>query len=438
MQFKSIKLIFLIGLLLAGCTAPTPKKPNPAAKGQLTPAQAAAMFPATAPEAVDVDTSAVLDGLKAPVSEEEPPSQAPKPDQAAGAQAYKIVRVLLADNQSEAEIKHSGRVYIYTQNLDKKYKVSAAGTLAVRFAGNGQVQVGSLKTNQPVILEPAKDTLLTWKDNVYAGKIFILPAQHTFLLIEHVDLETYLYGVLPYEMSYSWPIEALKAQAVAARTYTLKTIEHSKKTYFDLYSDVRSQMYKGGGKQYPSVKTAVDATQNQVLMYEGKLFYTYYHGNCGGGTDDVHSWNPAAKTIKPLAGASCAYDSHSKNHSWKQDIPNSKIISVARGVGLGGTLKNVKVAQKTHTGRATKVTIQTSKGSKTVSCNKFRLAIGLKSCKIKKINMLKGSTHIEGSGYGHGIGMCQDGANGMAKAGKTYEQILKNYYPGSKLTPLTK
>ena len=436
MHLKHIKLLFLIGVLLAGCAAPASRQAAVNTPSALP--QTAVSTPPAAPAAVDVDTSAVLDGLPAPQTEEEPPSQAPQPDQSVAQDVYKIVRVLLADNQSAAEIKHSGRVYVYTQNLDKKYKISAAGTLAVRFAGNGQVQVGSLKTNQPVIIEPAKGTLLTWNDNVYAGKIFILPAQHTFLLIEHVDLETYLYGVLPYEMSYSWPIEALKAQAVAARTYTLKTIEHSKKIYFDLYSDVRSQMYKGGGKQYPSVKTAVDATKNQVLMYEGKLFHTYYHGNCGGATDEVHIWNPAEKTVKPLAGASCAYDSHSKNYSWKQDIPNSKIIAVARSMGLKGSLQNVKVVHKTHTGRATKVLIQTSQGSKVVGCNKFRLAIGLKSCKIKKISMLKGSTHLEGHGYGHGIGMCQDGANGMAKAGKKYDQILKNYYPGSKLTPLTK
>jgi len=348
----------------------------------------------------------------------------------------RIVRVLLSDNLTTAQIKHSGRVYVYTQNLDKTYKISASGTLAIRTTGNGSVQVGSLVAAQPVLIEPAKDTLLTWGDNIYAGKIVIVPAQYTFLLVEHADLENYLYGVLPYEMSYSWPLEALKAQAVAARTYTLKTLEDSKNKYFDLYSDVRSQMYKGGGKQYDSVRTAVDATKSQVLTHNGHLFYTYYHGNCGGGTDDVTSWNTTAKSIKPLSGASCAFDSHSKNYSWKMDIPHAKITAYARSVGLGGKLKSVKVARKTNTGRATQVGIFTSKGSKIVSCNKFRLSVGLKSCKITKTAMVNNAVRFEGHGYGHGIGMCQDGAYGMAKAGKKYEQILKNYYPGAQLTAL--
>lgn len=415
-------LFCVLGMSIA-CAVPSARKTQTAPK----------QTPAPATQAVTASTELVL-----PKEENEAPAQAPAPDQSSSATALKIVRVLLADNQSSAEIKHSGRVYIYTQDLEKKYKVSAGGTLTVRFAGNGYVQVGTLKSNQPIIIEPAKDTLLTWNENSYAGKLVIVPVQHTFILVEHVDLENYLYGVLPYEMSYSWPIEALKAQAVAARTYTLKTLEHSKNKYFDLYSDVRSQMYKGGGKQYPSVKEAVDATKNKVLTYNDQLFYTYYHGNCGGGTDDVTSWNTHAKSIKPLGGASCAYDSHSKSYSFKQDIPYAKVSKYVHGIGLPGSVKSVKVAHRTSTGRATKLTVHTSKGTKTIACNNFRLAVGLRSCKLTKLQLSGKTLHAAGHGYGHGIGMCQDGANGMAKAGKNYEQILKNYYPGAKITTIKK
>ena len=419
-------LLSIFTWISTACAVPSAKKTPTAPQTSAQPETVSAP---------SVSSQAPLENSTEPTWQE-PPAQAPEADRSSSGKALKIVRVLLADNQSAATIKHNGRVYVYTQDIEKKYKISAAGTLAVRFVGNGQVQVGSLKSNQPIIIEPAKDTLLTWNDNIYAGKIFVVPAQYTFILVEHADLETYLYGVLPYEMSYSWPLEALKAQAIAARTYTLKTIENVKNKYFDLYSDVRSQMYKGGGKQYPSVKEAVDATKNKVLTYDGKLFYTYYHGNCGGGTDDVKSWNPHAKTIKPLAGASCSHDHYSKSYSWKQDIPNSKIQAYASQAGLSNKIKNIRIAQKTSTGRATKITLHSAKDTKTVSCNKFRLAIGLKSCKIHKISNLKGSFHFEGRGYGHGIGMCQDGARGMANLGKTYEQILKNYYPGSKLTVL--
>lgn len=302
--------------------------------------------------------------------------------------------------------------------------------------GGGKIQIGTLQATQPIILEPASGTLLGWNNNSYSGKIYIIPAQNTFHLVEHAPLETYLYGVLPYEMSYSWPLEALKAQAVAARTYTLKTLEGVKNQNFDVYSDVRSQMYKGGGKQYDSVKKAVDQTRGQVLTYEDKLFFTYYHANCGGATDDVRSWNFGAKSIKPLSGASCKYDSHSKSYKWTMNIARGKVENYAKSVGLTGALKSIKIVRKTDTGRATNLTIKTAKGTKTVPCGRFRLATGIRSCKITKLDVRKKDVHFEGKGYGHGIGMCQDGANGMAKNGKNYRKILKNYYPGAEITTL--
>lgn len=375
--------------------------------------------------------------VSAPQTPEEklpdPPSQDPA---AKTIPADKTVRVLLAENKKSADIKHSGRVYIYTPDLSKKYKVSAAGTLAVKALGGGKIQLGTLQSAQPIILEPAQNTLLTWDKNVYSGKIFIIPAGNSFHLVEHAPLETYLYGVLPYEMSYTWPLEALKAQAVAARTYTLKSLESVKNQNFDLYSDVRSQMYKGGGKQYDSVKKAVDETRGQVLTYNGKLFFTYYHANCGGGTDDVCSWNFGAEPLKPLSGASCKYDSHSKSHSWQMTVSHNKVLAYAKTAGLTGTLKSIKIARKTETGRATNLTIRTSKGSKTVACGKFRLATGIRSCKINKISVRSKDVYFEGKGYGHGVGMCQDGANGMAQSGKDYRKILKHYYPDATLAEI--
>ena len=343
------------------------------------------------------------------------------------------VRILLAENQKSARIKHSGKIYIYTLDLAKKYKISSSGTLAVKTLGCGKVQVGTLLSAKSIVIEPAGNTLLSWNNNSYSGKIFIIPSGKTFHLVEYVPLETYLYGVLPYEMSYTWPLEALKAQAVAARTYTLKTLENVKNQHFDLYSDVRSQMYKGGGKQYDSVKKAVDQTRGEVLTYQDKLFFTYYHANCGGGTDDVRSWNPGTASIKPLSGASCKTDSHSKSYKWEMNLPRAKVENYAKTIGLSGTLKSIKIARKTDTGRATNLTVRTSKGSKTVPCGKFRLATGIRSCKITKLSVRKKDVHFEGKGYGHGVGMCQDGAHGMAKDGKNYKKILKNYYPGSEI-----
>ena len=115
------------------------------------------------------------------------------------------------------------------------------------------------------------------------------------------------------------------------------------------------------------------------------------------------------------------------------NVSRAKVENYAKSVGLSGTLKSIKIARKTDTGRATNLTLRTSKGSKTVPCGKFRLATGIRSCKITKLSVRKNDVYFEGKGYGHGVGMCQDGANGMAKDGKNYKKILKNYYPGSEI-----
>lgn len=348
--------------------------------------------------------------------------------------APKIVRVLLAENEKTSYIKHTGRVNVYTQDKSKKYKISQAGTLAVKFNKKGQIQAGTLLANQPILIEPVGGVVLELANNKYTGTFKIVPTDTNFYILELTPLENYLYGVLPHEMHHTWALEALKAQAVAARTYTLKSIEKKTDEPFDLYSDVRSQMYKGSAQVYDSVKQAVDQTKGQVLSYKGELFYTYYHGNCGGGTDHVEIWNEKAPHIKPLMGASCKFDNHSKSFTFVQDITKSSVEKFARSQGLKGGLKSIKVTKKTSTGRANLLSIKTTNGSKEVRCADFRAATGIRSCKLTKVTVGATKVHLEGHGYGHGIGMCQDGAHGMAKQNYTYKQILKQYYPGSTLS----
>ena len=346
----------------------------------------------------------------------------------------RIVRVLIVENSKSTYIKHSGRINIYTQDLSKKYKISREGTLSVKIHKNGQVQVGTLVSAKPIVIAPANETKLTIDKIAYTGTLYVLPGKTSFNIVEYTPLENYLYGVLPYEMHPTWAPEALKAQAVAARTYTLKSIEKKAQEPFDLFADVRSQMYKGSAVVQDSVKQAVDQTRGQVLAFKQELFFTYYHGNCGGGTDHVNIWNQKAPPIKPLAGNTCKFDSHSKSYNFTQDITKSSAERFAKSQGLKGSLKSIKVAKKTSTGRASYLTLKTSGGSKTVLCASFRAATGIRSCKLTKITVGTTKIHFEGHGYGHGIGMCQDGAHGMAKQNYNYKQILKHYYPGSTLS----
>ena len=358
---------------------------------------------------------------------------------AAFVHAAQTVRVQLADNLKSAQVKTSGKVYIYAANDSKKYKVTKPDVLNITLVSKDKLHLGALTAKSPIVIEPASGTQLTFQKNTYTGKLYVIPNGNTLSVVEHTDLEDYLLGVLPYEMSYSWPLEALKAQAVATRTYTKMQLK-DKKSDFDLYNDVRSQMYKGSGKVYDSVRKAVEDTKGQVLTYKGDLFNTYYHANCGGGTDDAKIWTGSKEpTIKPLQGASCKTDTHSKSFSWKATVPSKSIDSFVNKNGLSGSVKKIKVAQRTDTKRAVTLQFTTSKGIKTLSCAKFRLAVGaglLKSCKITSVNKSGSGFAFEGNGFGHGIGMCQDGAKGMAENGKSYKQILANYFPSSDLTTL--
>lgn len=339
------------------------------------------------------------------------------------------VKVLIGEAQNNVSVKASGPFTVKDLATGKKYKLKKGGTFKVLRQG-ANIVAGTVKSNKgiEISLKSSEDSF-AFKGYGYTGTLLLLPASKGVNIIEETDLEAYLCGVLPYEMSYSWPVEALKAQAVAARTYTLKTIEDKRMKDFDLYSDVRSQMYKGSAKIYDSVKEAVSSTKGKVLKYKDNLFYTYYHANCGGHTDPM----PGMKNpIKPLQGAKCGYCNDSKSAKWSTTLSKDTVNKFLKKKKIKGTVKKIKTGSKFKSGRADTLQITTTAQKVYVSCNEFRIAVGstkFKSCFITRISGLS----FEGKGYGHGAGMCQDGAKGMAAAGKDYKDILSRFYPSSDL-----
>lgn len=341
----------------------------------------------------------------------------------------KEVKVLIVENKASLNIEASGSFKLADLDSGKKYLIKKGGKFKV--SGNKKgVKAGSVSSDKSLKLDlNTSDGVFTVNGNKYKGSLLIKPTAAGVNIIEQLDLEDYLLGVLPYEMSHSWPIEALKAQAVAARTYTLKSIEDKKIKEFDLYSDVRSQMYKGSATVYDSVKKAVNDTKGQVLSYKNNLFYTYYHANCGGHTDPI-PW--IKDSIKPLDGAKCGYCKDSKSAKWQNTITLESINKFLKKNKIPGTFKSLSIAKKDSSGRAKTLRIRTSKTRRNISCNEFRVAVGSTKMKSCFLTSIKGRT-LKGKGYGHGGGMCQDGAKGMALAGKDYKDILERYYPSSKI-----
>ncbi|AIS52304.1 amidase enhancer [Thermoanaerobacter kivui] len=305
--------------------------------------------------------------------------------------------------------------------------------------------------------------------------------------INVVPLEEYLYGVVPGEMPASWNIEALKAQAVAARTYAAKNIGRYGRYGFDLTDDDKTQVYKGYDGEYPSTSKAVDETKGVVAIYQGSLIDALYHSHSGGYTEDNNNYFSA--DVPYLKGVEDKYvfGYSSANDSWTVTYTKDQIKNMLLSKGQYiGDIVDVKVTEKSWTGRAITVTIYGTKGSFSLKKGDIRSFFGLKSTMIdikgdgssefeayvtssysdsqkvslKEIN-IQNSTGItkvskdtfyvigangvkelkktdkpsevytiNGSGYGHGVGLSQYGARGLADHGYNYISILKYYYKG--------
>lgn len=263
---------------------------------------------------------------------------------------------------------------------------------------------------------------------------------------EEMKLEEYLKGVVAAEMPAAFHIEALKAQAIAARTYALTRIERFSEGHIDhitapLCTGVHCQAYltleelgeahgQSWIKEYwPKINQAVDETKGMVVTFEGELIDALYHSSSGGMTEDSEN---VFATAKPYLRSVVSPNEESAP-KFKSSITMSfndfvkKIQELVPDIKI--TKKNVtqviKVADKSETGRIKKLMI----GDTIIEGRDFRTAFNLNSTNFK-INLIGDNIEIETLGNGHGVGMSQWGANAMAKNGSSYEEILKHYYLG--------
>jgi stage II sporulation protein D len=208
----------------------------------------------------------------------------------------------------------------------------------------------------------------------YRGQLQVTVATGTLRVVNNVGLEGYLFGVVPSEMPYTWVAEALKAQAVAARTYALAVRKSG--SYFDLYPDVRSQVYRGIVGEKPSTTAAVQATAGQVVLYLGQIAKTYFFSTSGGRTATVTDVWPKSEPLPYLVSVDDPYDSLSPHHQWG---PFSvKAARLVRALRVPGRLLDVRTTVNAS-GRVRNVTAVGSGGEVTVTGADVRRALGLRS-----------------------------------------------------------
>jgi len=259
------------------------------------------------------------------------------------------------------------------------------------------------------------------------------------MVVNHLDLEKYLYGVLHREVPYYWPMEALKAQAIAARTFALDRIKTMRDRDYDVTSDVYAQVYGGRTGERWRTSRAVKSTTGMVLTYEGNIIPAYYHSICGGHTEDAE--NVFNIKLAPLEGRSCHFCRGAKGMHWKARLSYKEIENRLNkyGINVKG-IRSVTEGSRDKSGRLKAIKIKDTTGGKKIPCFKFRLAVGpntIRSTNFTVKNAAKDAV-FSGTGWGHGVGMCQWGAFGMAKRRINYKKILEYYYPGARITSYEK
>ena len=255
-------------------------------------------------------------------------------------------------------------------------------------------------------------------------------------VINELGVEGYLYGVMTQEVSPEWPIEALKAQAVVSRTYVMKNLGKYDKEGFDLSATITSQVYGGGEAEDPRTSKAVDLTRGEVITYKGELIKSFFHSNCGGYTEDVTNAWEGEERLPYLKGRACYFCKGSHQYNWEKTIDKKVLQEKLNGNGYDvEEIEKIKILDRSPSGRVIYLKIYRQGGHLKIRASTFRMVMGPNLIKSTLFAMEHMGNRIKfyGRGWGHGVGMCQWGAKGMAERGANYRQILQYYYPETKI-----
>ncbi|MCS7300956.1 MAG: SpoIID/LytB domain-containing protein [Fimbriimonadales bacterium] len=272
----------------------------------------------------------------------------------------------------------------------------------------------------------------------YRGHLEWIEREGKLLTLNWVLLDDYLKATLPREMPPNFHTEALKAQAVATRTFTLRRLNRYRQWGYDLCDHAPCQVYGGVDAEHPRTSAAVDATAGETLTYEGRLIEAVYTGSCGGHTAPVETAMVNTRPLPYLAGAPDVdttgkpFCSVAPNAQWELTLTRAEL---ARRFPQVGRVRALEVAQRTGGGHAQQIRLRGERATLTLSGAAFRSAMG--AGRVRSL-MFEVQPHQEGwkltgRGAGHGAGLCQWGAQGRALAGQTYRQILQAYYPGAEV-----
>jgi stage II sporulation protein D (peptidoglycan lytic transglycosylase) len=254
------------------------------------------------------------------------------------------------------------------------------------------------------------------------------------LVINDLDIEDYLRGVINSEIPSDWEPEALKAQAVASRTYALYQKREAGRRPYHILSTVKSQVYNGNSGERSKGVRAVRETRGLVIVYQGEIIPAFYHSSCGGHTENAFElWG----IDEPyLQGVDCECQNILRDGLWEKRISTTQVMQALHRQGCRVTgIRDMTIGKITAAGRVKDVAILHQGGTKRVPAETLRAAIGttLIPSVFFELELMGNEAVFSGRGSGHGVGLCQWGAEEMAKNGHDFREILQHYYPGTGL-----
>jgi stage II sporulation protein D len=282
------------------------------------------------------------------------------------------VRVLLAEGRKNVTISSQSQFRLRDGNGDLHILAAGSYTLGPGLSVKVQRAQKPKRLRGPLLFIPGAFPLSAGRP--YRGQVQVASDGGKLQVINVLGLEAYLYGVVPSEVPTHWPAEALKAQAVVARSYALSSRKIG--AAFDLYSDTRSQVYLGVQEEEQPTNEAVDATAGDVLLYQGQVARTYYHSTSGGRTAAIGDAWPGSKPVPYLVSVPDPQDALSPHHRWGPFVFAGKTIAAA--VKARGALLDVTTTPN-PSGRVQSVTALTNLGQWTAEGSHVREALGLRS-----------------------------------------------------------
>lgn len=327
-------------------------------------------------------------------------------------------------------------------------RVAAAGEGAILSQGRANEPISLLPVSRGVALRggPAAPAVVlsapdggpvSVEGRPYRGRVEVHHVDGGLAAVNVLRLEEYLQGVLSAEVPPHWPLEAMKAQAVAARTYALYQMGQNPGALFHVRATTASQVYAGLNGEDPRASLAIQETRGLILALQGQPIAALYHADSGGQTEDGS--DVFGQEYGYLVGVEDGFDLASPYYLWQASLSREAIQQALREAGVRvGRILGVEALGRSRTGRVLRVRVRHAWGSTELEGKVFRQLMGNDLIRSTKFVVREegGTLIFVGNGWGHGVGLSQWGAKGMAELAYSFLDILQYYYPTAQVIRL--